>query len=100
MKWAIGFATWLVLVLGAAGYVWLAEKSLVGGGLVAKEVCSCMQLGGRDFEACRADLMALPGLERLDTAQLEDGSGVRSGLRFFPPRIARAKPGRGCTLEP
>jgi hypothetical protein len=100
MKWLIGFGVWLVLVVGAASYTWLSEKSYVGGGFVAKEVCSCIHVGGRDFDACRADLMALPGIERLDTAPLPDGEGVRSGLPGFSPRVARAQPGRGCTLEP
>jgi hypothetical protein len=100
MKWVIGFCVWLVLVLGAAAYVELGERSDVGGGFVAKEVCSCIHVGGRDFDACRADLIALPGLDWLDTAVLEDETGVRSGLPGFPPRIARAQPERGCTLEP
>jgi hypothetical protein len=100
MKWVIGFVVWLVLVLGAAGYVWLQEKSYVGGGLVAKEVCSCIHLGARKFADCRSDLMALPGLERLRTEPLASGDGVRSGLPGFAPRVARAKPEQGCTLEP
>ena len=100
MKWVIGFVVWLVLVAGAALYTWLGERSYVGGGLVAKEICSCIHVGGRDFDACRADLMALPGLERLDTAPLADGTGVRSGLRGFPARVARFRAERGCTLEP
>jgi hypothetical protein len=100
MKWLIGFGVWLVLVLGAAGYVELAGRSYVGGGFVAKEVCSCVHVGGRDYAACRADLAPLPRLDWLDTAPLEDGTGVRSGLPGFPPRVARAAPERGCTLEP
>jgi hypothetical protein len=100
MKWVIGFVVWLALVVGAAAYVWLAEKNYVGGGFVAKETCSCMHLAGRSFEACRADLMALPGIDRLRTAPLADGRGVRSGLPGFTPRIARAVDGRGCTLDP
>jgi hypothetical protein len=100
VKWVIGFVVWLVLVVGAAVYTWLGERSYVGGGLVAKELCSCIHVGGRDFDACRADLMDLPGLDRLDTAPLPDGSGVRSGLAGFAPRVARATAERGCTLEP
>jgi len=100
MKWVIGFCVWLVLVLGAYAYVALAERSDVGGGFVARELCSCVHVAGRDFAACRADLIALPGLDWLETAPLEDGTGVRSGLPGFRPRIARAKPERGCTLEP
>ncbi len=100
MKWVIGFGVWLALVVGYLGFMELEERSDVGGGLVAKEVCSCIHLGGRDFAACRADLMAVPGLDWLETAPLEDGTGVRSGLPGFAPRVARAEPDRGCTLEP
>ncbi len=100
MKWVIGFCVWLALVLGYLGYMELEERSYVGGGFVAKEVCSCIHVGERAFDACRADLMALPGMDWLETAPLEDGDGVRSGLPGFAPRIARAKPDRGCTLEP
>jgi hypothetical protein len=100
MKWIIGFCVWLVLVIGAALYVWLGEQSHLGGGFMAKELCSCVHVSGRDFAACRADLIALPGLDWLDAAPLEDGSGVRAGLRGFEPRVARSAPDRGCTLEP
>ena len=100
MTWLIGFVVWLVLVVGAGLYTWLGERNYLGGGFVAKEVCSCVHVGGRDFAACRADLMAIPGLDRLDTAPLADGTGVRSGLRGFTPRVARATPEGGCTLEP
>lgn len=100
MKWLIGFAVWLVLVIGAALIVELGERNAVGGGFVAKEICSCIHVGGRDFAACRADLAALPRIDWLETTPLEDGSGVRSGLPLFTPRIARAAPERGCTLEP
>jgi hypothetical protein len=100
MKWVIGFGVWLVLVLGAAAYVELGERSAIGGGFAAKEICSCIHVGGRDFAACRADLQVVPGIDWLETEPLEDGTGVRSGLPGFPPRIARAAPERGCTLEP
>jgi hypothetical protein len=99
-KWVIGFAVWLVLVLGAAAAIWLQEGNLVGGGFVAKEVCSCVHLGGRSFEACRADLAALPGIDWIAAAPLPDGAGVSAGLPGFTPRVARAAPERGCTLEP
>lgn len=100
MKWLIGFVVWLVLVVGAALYSWLGDRSHVGAGLVAKEVCSCVHVGGRGFDACRSDLMELPGLDRIAAAPLEDGSGVRAGLPGFGERVARHAEGRGCTLEP
>jgi hypothetical protein len=97
-KWVIGFVVWLVLVLGSAAYVWGLQQSEVGGGYVAKEVCSCMFVAGRDFAACRADLMERPGLDWVKAEPFP--SGVRAGLPFFTPRVARAQPYRGCTLEP
>ena len=100
MKWVAGFCVWLVLVLGAAGFVVAKDGSYLGGGFAAKEICSCMVLGERDFEACRADLMPVAGLSWLETAPLADGTGVRSGLPGFTPRVARGKPDLGCTLEP
>ncbi|HEU4430735.1 MAG TPA: hypothetical protein VFT98_18385 [Myxococcota bacterium] len=99
-KWVIGFFIWLALVVGAAGYVELKQRSYVGGGLAAKEICSCMHIGGRDFEACRADLAPFERIDWLQTSPLPDGPGVQSGLRGFEPRIARFEEGKGCTLEP
>lgn len=99
-KWVIGFLIWLALVLGAGVYVELRGRSYVGGGLAAKEICSCMHVGGRDFEACRADLAGFPRIDWLETAPLADGTGVQSGLPSFPPRVARFEEGKGCTLEP
>jgi hypothetical protein len=100
MKWVIGFCVWLVLVIGAAAVVELGDRNEVGGAYAAKEVCSCVHVGGRPLDACKADLAELPGLGWLKIEATEDGTGVRAGLRGFPPRVARAKPDRGCTLEP
>jgi len=99
-KWVIGFSIWLTLVLGAASWVELKQRSYVGGGLAAKEICSCIHVGGRDFEACRADLATFPRIDWLRTSPLPDGAGVQSGLPGFPPRVARFEEGKGCTLEP
>jgi hypothetical protein len=100
MKWVVGFSVWLVLVAGAALYVWLGEQNEVGGGFVAKEVCSCVHVGGRDFAACRGDLQQLAGLDWVEAAPLAAGDGVSAGLPGFPPRVARATPDGGCTLDP
>jgi len=99
-KWVIGFLIWLALVVGAAGYVELRQRSDVGGGLAAKEICSCMHIARRSFDACLADLATFPRIDWLITAPLEDDTGVRSGLRGFKPRIARFEEAKGCTLEP
>jgi len=99
-KWVIGFFIWLVLVAGAGGYVELKRRSHLGGGLAAKEICSCIHIGGREFEACRADLATFPRIDWLRSSPLPDKTGVQSGLPGFKPRIARFEEGKGCTLEP
>jgi hypothetical protein len=100
MKWVIGFVVWAVLVAASGLYVWAGDRSYVGAGLVAKQVCSCVHVAARSFDACHADLPAYGGLDWVRAEPLAEGDGVRAWLPGFEPRIARALPGRGCTLEP
>ncbi len=99
MKWVVGFVVWLLLVLAAVGLPWLQSRSAIGAGYVAKEVCSCMALGGRSYEACRADLPADLGFERVRSEPLPDAAGVHAWVPGLAERTARAKPSEGCTLE-
>lgn len=100
MKWGVGFVVWALLVGATAGYVWGADRSYVGAGMVAKELCSCVHVGARSFDACRADLPALPGIGFVRAEPLPGGDGVRAWVPGFDARVARAAPERGCTLEP
>lgn len=100
MKWVIGFVVWAALVgVLAIAYPMLSERSTIGAGYVAKEVCSCVALGGRDFAACRADLPADLGFERVRAEPLASGGGVRAWVPFLAERVARVSDGGGCTLE-
>jgi hypothetical protein len=99
-KWIIGFVVWLVLIaVLAVAWPRLNELSGIGAGYVAKEVCSCMALGGRDYKACRADLPPQLDFDRVQSEPLPNGAGVRAWVPFFAERTALAEPGRGCTLK-
>ena len=67
----------------------------VGEGYLAKQVCSCMFVAGREFAACRADVPA--SMDPLSAEPLADG--VRAWLLGFGERRARYAPERGCTLD-
>ncbi len=100
MKWVVGFVVWLVLVIAAVSYPVLVDMGAVGAGFVAKEVCSCVLLGGRDYAACRADLPGDLGLERVGSEPLASGDGVRAWAPFgLATRVARGDREHGCTLE-
>lgn len=100
-KWWVGFGVWAVLVgVLAVAYPILSERSAIGAGYVAKEICSCVAVGGREYAACRADLPEDLGFERVRSELLANGAGVRAWVPGLAERTALAKPGEGCTLEP
>ena len=76
----------------------------VGAGYVAKQMCSCVFVGGRSFDACRPDM--LPDMDRISAEVLSadaaagSGPGVRAWIPFLVDRVARHREGSGCTLEP
>ena len=99
-KWIVGFVVWLLLVaVLAIALPRLQEASAIGAGYVAKEVCSCMALGGRDYAACRADLPTQLHFDRVKSEALPNGAGVRAWVPYLAERTALAAPGRGCTIQ-
>jgi hypothetical protein len=69
----------------------------VGVGYVAKQICSCVYVGGREVDACRADL--LPAMDPIDVQVLADREGVRASvLMGAVERTALHHEGSGCTL--
>lgn len=74
----------------------LREVATVGAGFVAKEVCSCLYVGERDFQSCRTDVRADMDLIRAEVLPSDDG--VRAWLPLLTERVARHHPGSGCTL--
>jgi hypothetical protein len=87
----------LLLVSAVAGALFgIGERQAgVGAGYVAKEVCSCMFVGGRSLEACRGDVPA--SMDRVRAEALPDG--VRGSVPLLASRVARHEPGFGCTLH-
>jgi hypothetical protein len=86
----------LILLAGALyGYRRLAAQASIGAGYVAKEVCSCVFVGGRGLESCRADVP--PSMDRVEAELLPDG--VRGFVTGLASRVARFEPGFGCTLH-
>ena len=69
--------------------LWRLERSAeVGAGYVAKEVCSCMFVGGRSLESCRSDVPE--SMDRVRAEALPDG--VRGFVPGLASRVARHEP--------
>jgi len=84
------FAAWIVF----ARVRWGAQAD-VGAGFLAKQLCSCHFVAGRDPEACRRDM----GPE-FDPLRWEvRGDTVHAGIPLLASRSARWREGMGCTLE-
>lgn len=89
----------LALVGGALAYYGprLRQQGRIGAGFVAKEVCSCIFVGGRELAACRADLR--PRAERVRAQVLLPERAVRAWIPLLGEQTARYREGTGCTLD-
>ena len=96
-------ALWIaggVLVVGVVAAALMlgpgaVQMSRVGSGYVAKQVCSCMYVAGRDFDACRADMPA--DMDPIEAEAVPGQPAVRAGVLGIT-RTARHTPGFGCAL--
>ena len=85
---------WVVLIAGALGLQWLRGQTDIGAGYVAKELCSCVFVGGRELDSCRPDIPP-----SMDAIEAELGVGrVRAFVPYLGERIARFEPPFGCVL--
>jgi hypothetical protein len=84
----------LALVGAALAYQHVRGLASVGAGYVAKELCSCVFVGGRSLESCALDVPET--MARVRSELLPDG--VRAFVTGFALRVARHEPGFGCTL--
>lgn len=97
---ALGAAIVALIALALVYRLWLVptrEAVDVGAGMLAKQMCSCMFVAGRDQEACRLDQMAV-----FDPIQIEitdDPKGVRAFVIGLGDRHAEFEEGFGCTLR-
>ena len=85
----------LALAGAASAYGHLRGMASVGAGYVAKEMCSCVFVAGRDLESCRPDVPE--SMDRVRAELLPDG--VRGFVPALAERVARYEPGFGCTLH-
>ncbi len=99
-KIATGVGVVLVSGLGLGFFRWyLPTRQAVdiGAGMLAKQVCSCIYVAGREVADCRADLF-----QAMDPIQLEvlrDEGRVRAWIPTLGERTAIHREGLGCTLE-
>jgi len=70
--------------------------SSLGAGYVAKQMCSCIFVDGREYASCRPDIP--PSMDRVEAEVLATPPGVRAVVRFLAEREARWSPDTGCTL--
>jgi hypothetical protein len=97
LRWTLIGVAWLVFVGGALAYEYFGAQISVGAGYVAKEVCSCIHLGGRCLASCRPDVPAY--MDGIVAEELSDGRGVRAFIPLFAERVARYEEGFGCALR-
>jgi hypothetical protein len=101
MRRALRVAAALALVaLGAWGglsYLRLRRAANVGAGYVAKQMCSCMFVGGRSFASCRPDMPS--AMDRIVAEPTPEADGIVAGAALLAERTARYRPGFGCTIE-
>ena len=93
-RWIAIAVFWVLLVAGALAWEWMRDRATVGAGYVAKEVCSCVFVGGRSLESCRPDVPA--AMDRVEVELGEDR--VRASVTGLVERIARYEPPFGCVL--
>ena len=87
--------TFALLVVGGA--IYLKPQADVGVGYVAKQVCSCVYLGARDYDQCRSDQPDF--VAPIDAEHITELQGVKAS--YFPLSEATAYyfEGYGCILD-
>lgn len=89
----------LLVALGAALFVPGFLRSVsVGAGFVAKQMCSCVFVGGRSAASCRPDLPE--EMDAIEVEPLDEGEGFRAFVSGLVERRALYEAPYGCTLQP
>ena len=91
----------LAVVLLVIGYFrwWVPTRVAVdiGAGMLAKQVCSCMFVAGRELADCRADQFEMS--DQVQVEILHDPNGVRAWVPLLGERTAFHSEGFGCAFE-
>jgi hypothetical protein len=96
LKWIGAVAAVLLVVAAIVVGPRIARLSRIGAGYIAKQMCSCIFVGARDFDSCRQDMP--PDMFRVQAEVLTGEQGVRAWVTGFAERTARYTPATGCTL--
>jgi len=100
-RWIALSAVALLLVGAAIGYFsWYRPTRFavdIGAGVLAKQMCSCVFVAGREEDACRAD--QLDSMDPIRVQILSEPTGVRAYLLGLGERTAIYRAGLGCTLQ-
>ena len=99
--------SWGFLALGVTGLVavfvwvqWVAPMRTavaMGAGMLAKQMCSCMYVAGRDEQACRDDQMSV--LDPIELELSEAPPTVRAFVPLLGERRAVYRDELGCMLD-
>jgi hypothetical protein len=96
------FLRWLAIgavVLIALAGIFIGPRvyrlSTIGAGYIAKQMCSCIYVGEREFDSCRQDMP--PDMFRVKAEVIE--GGVRAWVTGIVERTASYRPESGCTLH-
>ena len=84
----------ITLVLG---WIFLMPVVRMGTGYAAKQVCSCVYVGGRHFDDCAADLRRYG--PSMSVIPIEGLDGVRAEVFPLARATAYAHDPGGCTQE-
>ena len=100
MSWLrrINIAIVSLAIIGAAAlWIWGKPMMDIGTNYAAKQMCSCIYLGGRDVDDCQSDMDE--GLEQIDIRHVPEREGVETDMFFISTSAAYYHPGTGCTIE-
>ena len=93
----------LVLIVAlVAGYAWLrlgpqGKRAYLASGYVARVVCSCRYVGGRDMASCATDLE--PGTEIVQMSDDPAAKRITAWVPLLGQRTARFTEGYGCAFD-
>jgi hypothetical protein len=95
----LAIAVGVLAVLATGGVGWLriryGAQADVGAGYAAKQLCSCVFVGGRTPEQCWMEF----GPEMQPVRWEVGADEVRAWVPLVASRRARAHDGTGCSLE-
>jgi hypothetical protein len=88
----------VAIAVGAVIFLLFARRTAeIGGGFVAKQMCSCLFVAGRPYESCVGDFdpatLAQMDITYVDRKVIVNAAGLDQVA-------AELTPGFGCALEP